>query len=94
MLVLLFDLLDKTVWEPKLNSLSLLAVVLTYLTSLKTTFAHMAGVFFMGYFGLQLFRLTNKLRTLARAGFCMALIVTLLLQWMLDFYRLSATLFY
>ena len=94
LLVLLFDLLDRTVWKPRLNSLSLLAVVLASLTTLKTTFAPMAGVFFLGYFGLQLFRFPSKARTLARAGFCMALIVTLLLPWMLDSYRSSATLFY
>ena len=56
-------------------------------------FEPIAGVFFLSYFGLELFQLPNKLRTLAAASFCIALIVTLLLPWMLDSYRSSVTLF-
>ncbi len=94
LLVLLFDLLDRTVLQPETNQIVLVAVVLASLTSLKTTFAPMAGVFFLCYFGLQFWRLPDKNRTLARAGLCGALSLILLLPWMLDSYISSGTFIY
>jgi hypothetical protein len=94
LLVLLFDLLDRAVFQPEANQLVLMAIILASLTSLKTTLAPMAGVFFLCYFGLQFYRLPNKSRTLARAGVCAALILILLSPWMLDSYRSSGTLIY
>lgn len=94
LLVLLFDLLDRTVATPSVNLAALLAIVLASLCSLKTTFAPMAGVFFLSFFGFQLFCLPDKGKTIARAGLCVVLIVALLSPWMLYSYRSSGTLFY
>jgi hypothetical protein len=93
-LVLLFDLLQRTAAQPALNTTALLAILLAGLSSLKSTFAPAAGVFFWGFFLYQLFRLPNKGKTVARAGFCLLLIVILLSPWMLYSYRASGTLFY
>jgi hypothetical protein len=54
----------------------------------------MAGVFFLGFFMFQLVRLPSRGKTLARAVFCVLLIVALLLPWMVYSYRVSGTLFY
>jgi hypothetical protein len=94
LLVLLFDLLDRTVFQPETNQIVLVAIVLGSLTSLKTTFAPMAGVFFLCYFGLQFWHLPGKVKTLARAGLCAALSLILLLPWMLDSYLSSGTFIY
>jgi hypothetical protein len=93
-LVMLFDLLDRTAAQPALNSTALMAILLAGLCSLKTTFVPTAGIFFLGFFVYQLFRLPDKGKTLARAGFCLTLIVILLSPWMLYSYRASGTFFY
>ena len=94
LLLLLFDMLDRRVTYTGLNDAALIAVVLAGLTSLKTTFAPMAGVFFLGFFMFQLFRLPSRGKAIVRAVFCVLLIVALLLPWMVYSYRVSGTLFY
>ncbi len=93
-LVMLFDLLDRTAAQPALNSTALVAILLAGLCSFKTTFVPTAGIFFLSLFFYQLFRLPDKGKTVARAGFCLMLIVILLSPWMLYSYRASGTFFY
>jgi hypothetical protein len=94
LLILLFDLLDRTAARPAFNQAALLGIVLAGLMSLKTTFAPMAGIFFLSFFWFQLHRVPLKRRTMARAGFCALLILALLLPWMIDSYRSSGTALY
>jgi hypothetical protein len=93
-LVMLFDLLDRTAAQPALNSTALVAILLAGLSSLKTTFVPAAGIFFLSFFLFQLFRLPDTAKTVARAAFCLMLIVILLAPWMLYSYRASGTFFY
>jgi hypothetical protein len=93
-LVMLFDLLDRIAAQPALNSAALMAILIAGLCSLKTTFVPTAGIFFLSFFSYQLFRLPDKGKTVARAGFCLMLIVILLSPWMLYSYRASGTFFY
>lgn len=94
LLILLFDFFDRTVETPQWNQAVFLAIVLAALMSMKTTFAPMAGIFFLSFFLFQLWRLPAKERTAARATLCAVLIFILLLPWMLDSYHSSGTLFY
>jgi hypothetical protein len=94
LLVLLFELFDSTGAATGLNQAALLAIVLAGLMSLKTTFAPMAGIFFLSFFLFQLFRLPLKGKTIGRASFCALLILALLLPWMIDAHRSSGTFFY
>jgi hypothetical protein len=93
-LVMLFDLFARTASEPGLNTTALLALLLAGLCSLKTTFMPAGAVFFLSFFLYQLLRLPDKNRTFARAGFCLTLIVLLLLPWMVYSRWTSGTLFY
>jgi hypothetical protein len=93
-LVMLFDLLDRTAAQPALDSTALVAILLAGLCSLKTTFVPSAGIFFLSFFLFQLFRLPDRPKTVARAGFCLMLIVILLAPWMVYSYRTSGTFFY
>lgn len=94
LLLLLFEIFDRTVTTPELNQAALLAIILAGLMSLKTTFAPMAGIFFLSFFLFQLFRSPDKGKTIRRAIFCALLILTLLLPWMIDSHRSSNTFFY
>jgi hypothetical protein len=93
-LVMLLDLLNRTAAQPSLNDTALVAILLAGLCSLKTTFVPAAGIFFLSFFVFQLFRLPDRAKTVARAGFCLMLVVILLAPWMLYSYRASGTFFY
>lgn len=94
LLILLFDVLDREVSAGSLRQALFLAIVLASLTSLKSTFAPMAGIFFLIFFGVQSRLMPSKAKTLARAALCGALVMALLTPWMLHSYRSSGTLFY
>ena len=94
LLLLLFELLDSAGTNPGLNQAALLAIILAGLMSLKTTFAPTAGIFFLGFFLFQLYRVPGKGKTVGRAIFCALLILLLLLPWMIDSHRSSGTFFY
>ena len=93
LLVLLFDLLDRTVRKSGINLLLLVAVVLASLTSLKTTFAPMAGVFFWAILGFSSVGCPTSQNT-GKGRLLHGAVLTLLLPWMLDSYRSSGTFFY
>lgn len=94
LLLLLFDFSDRTIDQSATNQVLFLALVLASLSTLKTTFAPIAGVFFCSFFLVQIIRLPAKGRTIARAGLCATFVVFLLLPWMVDSYQSSGTLFY
>lgn len=94
LLLLLFEVLDSSGATAGFNQAAFLAIVFAGLMSLKTTFAPMAGIFFLSFFFFQLSRLPFKGKTMARAGFCALLILVLLLPWMIDSYRSSGTALY
>jgi hypothetical protein len=94
LLLLLFDFSDRTIDKSAINHVLFLAIVLASLSTLKTTFAPMAGVFFCSFFLVQAIRLPSKSKTVARAGLCAVAIVILLFPWMVDSYQSSGTLFY
>jgi hypothetical protein len=94
LLLLLFDFFDRSVAESGTYQIVFMALVLASLSSLKTSFAPMAGIFFISFYVVQLKLLPAKGRTIARAGICAALTIILLLPWMVDSYYSSGTLFY
>jgi hypothetical protein len=94
LMILLFELLDTMGTEAGLNHAALLAVVFAGLMSLKTTFAPIAGIFFISFYWFQLTRLPNKGKALKSAAFCALLIFVLLVPWMIDSHRSSGTFFY
>jgi hypothetical protein len=80
--------------EPGLNHAALLAIVFAGLMSLKTTFAPVAGIFFISFYWFQWTRLPEKGKALKSAAFSALLIFLFLLPWMIDSHRSSGTFFY
>jgi len=93
-LLMLFDLFDRTVALPTLNETVLLAILIAGVCSFKTTFLPPAAIFFLSFFLYQLFLLPDKGKTIARAGLCLLFIVVLLSPWMVYSRWASGTYFY
>jgi hypothetical protein len=94
LMILLFELLDTMGTEAGLNHALLLAIVFAGLMSLKTTFAPIAGIFFISFYWFQLVRLPDKGKALKSAVVCGLFIFVLLVPWMIDSHRSSGTFFY
>jgi hypothetical protein len=94
LMILLFELLDTEGTEPGLNHAALLAIVFAGLMTLKTTFAPIAGIFFISFYWFQWKRLPDKAKALKSAVFCALIIFVLLVPWMIDSHRSSGTFFY
>jgi hypothetical protein len=94
LVVLMFDLLDRTAAHPESNSLVVMALLCAGVSSLKGTFMPSAAIYFLSFFAYQWMRTKETGKTLGRAGLCLLLVVLFMLPWMLYSLRVSATLFY